>query len=438
MKREQITESGLIRGLGLWGASSVVVGTVIGSGIFLVANEMTRGMGTPAGVFLIWVLGGAMSLTGALAYAELATMMPEAGGEYVYLREAYGSLWGFLYGWMQFLVAKPGSLATLGAGFARYFAAFFPALNPRLVAFGIIIVLGIVNYFGVRTSGAVQTFFTFLKVGLILGLAFAGLLSGRGDWSNFSTAVPVSSALDGLVIALVAALWAYDGWNNVAMMGGEVERPRRNLPLALIVGTAVVGGLYVLANVVYFFILPASEVAASKVVAADVAKRFLGEYGGSFVALAAMVSIFAAINGSILSGSRVPFAMAADKMFFRKLAHVHPRYHSPTYSVMVLCAIAALLSLTGTYEELFTYVIFASWLFYGFTVTCVFALRRKRPDWPRPYKTWGYPLLPAVFVLVAAALSVRILYQNPGRSVIGLLIIAAGIPAYFYWRRRRP
>ncbi len=431
------SKPGLERALGLWGTSAVVVGTIIGSGIFLVANDMTAGMGTPAGVFFIWILGGALSLTGALAYAELGAMLPEAGGEYVYLREAYGPLWGFLYGWMQFLVGKPGSLATLGAGFALYFTFFFPQLNLRWVAFSIIVVLGIVNYFGVRTSGAVQTFFTVLKVGLILGLAFAGLFSGRGDWSHFATSIPVKSALSGLVAALVGALWAYDGWNNITMLGGEVARPERNLPLALVVGTAIVGALYLLANVAYFYILPAAEVAASSRVAADVAKRFLGQYGGGTVAVAAMVSIFAAINGSILSGSRVPYAMSADGMFFRRLAEIHPRYHSPTYSVVALCAIAAALSLSGTYSQLYTYVIFASWIFYGMTAASVLALRRKRPDWPRPYKAWGYPVLPAIFVLLAAALSLSILAQNFWQSLVGLLIIAGGVPAYHYWRRKK-
>jgi APA family basic amino acid/polyamine antiporter len=445
-----VSQSGLVRGLGLWGASAVVVGTIIGSGVFLVANEMTRGMGMPAGVFLVWVFGGLLSLTGALAYAELATMMPEAGGEYNYLKEAYGPLWGFLYGWMQFLIGKPGSLATLGAGFARFLTLFFPALTQnlfsigdthiagdRLVAFGIITVLGVVNYFGLRASGPVQTFFTVLKVGMILFLAGAAFSSGAGDWSNFRTAAPAAgTAMSGLVLALVAALWAYDGWNNVAMVAGEVENPKRNLPLALVAGTMVVGALYILANVGYFYILPAAQVAASPRVAADVAAGFLGSSGGQVVAIAAMISIIAAINGSILSGSRVPFAMAADGVFIRKLAEIHPQYASPHVSVIVLCAVAALLSLSGTYEQLFSYVIFASWIFYGLATASVIVLRRTKPNWERPYRTWGYPALPAIFVLVAGWLAVSILIENPARSLVGLGIIAAGVPAYFFWSRK--
>ncbi len=426
----------LVRGLGLWGASSVVVGTVIGSGIFIVANSMTRGMGSPAGVFFVWVFGGLLSLTGALAYAEVAAMMPKAGGEYVYLRTAYGPLWGFLYGWMQFTVAKAGSLATLGAGFAIYLRYFFPDLPAKWIAFWIIVVLGIVNYFGVRTSGAVQTFFTVLKFSLIVGLAVLALASGKGDWSHLTTSVPPGATLGGFVSALVAALWAYDGWNNVSMVAGEVENPQRNLPLALIAGTATVGALYIFANLGYFYMLAAPQVAGAERVAADVATQFLGSYGAGVVSLAAMVSIFAALNGSLLSGSRVPFAMASDGLFFSKLAQLHPRYHSPSISVLVLCAWGAGLSLTGTYEELFNYVIFASWIFYGLAASTVIILRRKHPEWPRPYRTWGYPWLPAIFVLVSAALSVSILYQNPLQSVIGLAIIAAGVPVYFFFRNR--
>ncbi len=427
----------LVRGLGLMGASSVVIGTTIGSGVFLVSAEMTRGMGTPAGVFFVWIFAGALSLAGALTYAELASALPEAGGEYNYLRAGYGPLWAFLYGWMQMLIGKPGSLATLGAGFARYCSFFFPTVPQKAVSFATIVLLGVVNYFGVKTSGFVQTLLTFLKIALILGLVAGALLTGKGSWSNFSTSIPVGGAFAGFIAALVAALWAYDGWNNVAMVAGEVEKPERNLPLALIAGTAAVGALYILANVAYFYVLPAAKVASAERVAADVARVFMGDRGGAFVAIAAMVSIFAAINGSILSGSRVPFAMAADGRFFRAIAVVHPRFHAPSNSVIFLCAIGALMSLTGTYEQLFNYVIFGSWIFYGAATAAVIALRIKRPDLPRPYRTWGYPVLPAIFVTVAAALAVSILWEHPARAGIGLLIIAAGVPAFYYWEGKR-
>lgn len=426
----------LVRGLGLWGASSVVVGTVIGSGIFLVANDMARGVGTPGWVFVVWIFGGLLSLSGALAYAELSAMLPKAGGPYAFLGAAYGPLWGFLFGWMQFLIAKTGSIATLGAGFALYFTFFFPALNLKAVAFAIIAVLAIVNYFGVRTSGAVQTFFTVLKIGLIVGLAVGALISGKGDWQNLSSAVPINSLFDGFVLALVGALWAYDGWDNASFIGGEVSNPGRNLPLALVFGTMLVGVLYMLANLGYFYILSASGVAGSSRVAADVASQFMGRYGGGAVALAAMISIFAALNGSILGGSRIPYAMASDGLFFSGLAKVHPLYRSPSNSIVVMCALAAVMSLSGTYTELYTYVIFASWIFYGLTATAVFALRRKHPEWPRPYKAWGYPVLPAAFVLVSAGFAASVFWNNPKQSLIGLLIIAAGVPAYFFFKSR--
>ena len=426
----------LIRGLGAWGASSVVVGTIIGSGIFLVSSTMTRGVGTPAAVFFVWVFGGLLSLSGALAYAELGAMLPEAGGEYVYLREAYGPLWGFLYGWSQFLVMKTASIATLAAGFALYFTFFFPSLNLKAVAVIVVAVLGTVNYFGVRTGGAVQTFFTVLKVALIMALVVAALVIGGGHWANFSTAVPVGSRLSGFVVALVAALWAYDGWNNVSMAGGEVADPQKNIPRSLVLGTMGVGLLYVLANVAYFYILPAPQVAAAQRVAGEVARKFLGEWGGSAVALAAMVSMFAAINGSILAGSRVPFAMARDGVFFPALARVHPRYHSPHVAVIVQSVLAALMALTGQYDELFTYVIFASWIYYGLTGAAVFMLRRKHPEWPRPYRTWGYPVLPALFVAISGALVVLTLREQAWwRSLLGLGIIGLGVPAYLIGRR---
>ncbi len=425
-----------MRGLGVWGSASVVVGTVIGSGIFLVANSMTRGVGTPAAVLLVWTLAGLLSLSGALAYAELGAMMPEAGGEYVYLRQAYGPLWGFLYGWSQFLVMKTASIATLAAGFALYFTLLFPSYDLKGVAVLVVAALGAVNYLGVRTGGAVQTVFTALKVGLILALAVAALAVGGGDWSHFRTSLPVPAPVSGFVLAMVAALWAYDGWNNLSMAGGEVADPQRNIPRSLVLGTLAVALLYILANVAYFYILPAPEVAASSRVAGDVARRFLGEWGGRGVALAAMISMFAAINGSILSGARVPFAMARDGLFFAPLAAVHRRFHSPHVAVVVQTLLAAAMALTGTYEQLFTYVIFASWIYYGLTASAVFVLRHKHPEWPRPYRAWGYPILPALFVAISAILVVMTFREQPRGSLVGLGIIGLGVPAYLLWQRR--
>ncbi len=431
------TNSELVRGLGVWGAASLVVGNIIGSGIFLVSSSMIQGVGTPEAVFLVWIFGGLLSLSGALAYAELGAMLPKAGGEYVYLREAYGPLWGFLYGWSRFLVMTTGAIATLAAGFARYFTFVYPNIDSKAVAVMGVAVLGTVNYFGVRAGGIVQTFFTIMKVALILALACAALLMGNGDWAHLRTSVPVEAPVGGFVLALVAALWAYQGWSDLALAGGEVADPQKNIPRSLVLGTAVVGLIYILANVAYFYILPAPEVAASERVAGDVARRFLGEWGGRAVALAATISIFGALNGTILSGSRVPFAMASDGLFFGPLAAVHRRFHSPHIAVIVQSLLAAIMTLTGTFEQLFTYTVFAYWCFYGLSVAAVFVLRRKHPEWPRPYRTWGYPALPAVFVAVSGAFVARILYQQDWwRSLVALGAIGLGVPAYYFFRGR--
>jgi len=427
--------SELVRGLGVWGAASLVVGNIIGSGIFLVSSSMIQGVGTPEAVFLVWIFGGLLSLSGALTYAELGTMLPKAGGEYVYLREAYGPLWGFLYGWSRFLVMTTGAIATLAAGFARYFNFIFPDINSKAVAIIGIIVLGTVNYFGVKAGGIVQTFFTILKVGLILALACAALLIGGGDWAHLRTSVPVEAPVGGFVLALVAALWAYQGWSDLALAAGEVADPQKNIPRSLILGTAAVGLIYILANVAYFYILPAGDVAASQRVAGDVARRFLGAWGGGLVALAATISIFGALNGTILTGSRVPFAMAADGLFFGPLAQVHPRFHSPHIAVVVQSVLAAIMTLTGSFEQLFTYTVFAYWCYYGLAVAAVFVLRRKHPEWPRPYRTLGYPVVPALFVVVSGALVAQIIYQQVWwRSLVALGIIGLGVPAYYFFR----
>ena len=437
----------LIRGLGVWAAGSLVVGNIVGSGIFLVSSSMIRGVETPEAVFLVWIFGGLLSLSGALAYAELGAMLPHSGGDYVYLREAYGRLWGFLYGWTKFLVMTTAAMATLAIAFALYFTFFFPSLPLKAVALAVLFVLGAVNYFGVRTGGAVQTFFTLLKVALLLALVLAALVFGAewGDarWNHLQTAVPVELPLSGFVLALVAALWAYQGWNDLNLAGGEVADPQKNIPRSLLLGTVAVGLLYLLTNLAYFYILPAAEVAASDRVAGDVARRLFGGWGGGAVALAAMISIFGALNGSILSGARVPYAMARDGLLFGQMGAVHPRFHSPHVAVVVQTSIGALISLTGTFhltgtfQQLFTYTIFANWCFYGLGVTSLFVLRRKHPEWPRPYRAWGYPVVPALFVAVSAVLVVMILRdQEWWRSLVGLGMIGLGVPAYFFFRNR--
>ena len=448
---------GLRRDLGLVAAAAIVVGTVIGSGIFLVPSEMVRGVGSPGMVFVVWVVGGLLSLFGALTYAELAAAMPEAGGEYVYLREAYGQFFGFIYGWTQTLVAKSASIATLGTGFYLYSANFWPRLADvvatiplpigpgggpleirygQLVAMTLILALGVLNYFGVKVGGNVQVAVTVIKVASILAIIAVGLLSERGSTANLGTVVAATGGATGFFAALLASLWAYDGWNNVGMVASEIKHPQRNLPLAFIAGTAFVAVLYISANLAYFYVLPASAVAASQRVAGDAMRVALGPIGADMVSIAAMISMFAALNGSILTGSRVPYALARDGYFFPKVAHVHPKYATPAAAIILLSAWSALLVLSGHFRALYTLVLFPSWILYAMATASVIVLRRKRPDLPRPYRTVGYPFVPIAFVAVAIVLLFSTLRESPRESLLGLLIIAAGVPYYRYRSRK--
>jgi basic amino acid/polyamine antiporter, APA family len=445
----------LKRELGAWPAMSIVVGTVIGSGIFLVPRSMILRVGTPGMVFFIWIFGGLLSLAGALSYAELAAAIPEAGGEYAYLREAYGPMWGFLYSWTQMWVAKSGSIATLATGFFLYLGTFFPSLErvvysvpihigsygplnihfSQLLAMALILGLGWLNYFGVKFGGNVQLAVTITKVALIAFVIFAGLVFGTAHAPETHAPAPLTVA--GFFAALVAALWAYDGWNNVSMVSSEVRDPQRNLPLALIGGTAAVIVIYLLTNAAYFHVLSASEVGGSTRVAAEMMKRVMGAPGAVAVSIAAMISIFAALNGSILTGARVPYAAARQGYFFTAIGRVHPKYHTPGVSIWALTAWAALLVLSGGYDELFTYVIFSSWILYAMTAAAVLVLRKKQPGLARPYRTLGYPWVPIIFVIVAFILIISTLLDSPWQSLKGIGLILAGVPFYFYWKKKR-
>lgn len=446
----------LRRELGIWSAASIVVGTVIGSGIFLVPKTMILQVGTPELVFLVWIFGGILSLAGALTYAELAAMYPEAGGEYNYLRAAYGPFFGFLYGWTQFSVAKSGSIATLATGFFYYLGNFLPELDRpvfilpvplgenfgpvpvsqgQLWAIAVILFLALVNWFGVRWGGGVQLAVTILKVALIAGIIAIGLLSGKGDVANFHTSVAARGGIAGFFAALVAVLWAYDGWNNVSMVSSEIKEPQKNLPRALIFGTALVIAVYLLTNIAYFYVLDARAVAGSDRVAAEMMRLLLGSPGAGAVSLAAMISIFAALNGSILSGSRVPYALARDGLFFRRFAHVHPGHATPGFSIIALSLWACVLVLSGRYDQLLTIVIFPSWILYGMAAAAVIVLRIRQPQTHRPYRTLGYPIVPLLFVFVAVLLIFFTLRNSPRESGIGLVLIALGVPFYLRWRR---
>jgi APA family basic amino acid/polyamine antiporter len=344
----------------------------------------------------------------------------------------------------------------LATGFFIYLANFRPELNSvwtvvplpigehggpleirygQLLAMAVIAGLAVINYFGVKIGGDVQVAATAAKVGLIFGIVAIGLFTAKGSAANYSGSVPAVGGIPGFFAALVAALWAYDGWNNVAMVASEVRRPQRNIPLALILGTLGVIGVYVLTNLAYFRVLPADVVASTDRVASEMMRRIAGSFGAGAVSVAAMISIFAALNGSILSGSRVPFAMARNGLFFRSVGTIHPRFRTPSVSILALCGWAAVLVLSGRYDQLYTYVIFASAILYGMATASVVVLRHKKPDLARPYRTFGYPVIPVVFVLGIACLIASTLIKSPRESLLGLGLIALGLPFYLYWSR---
>ncbi len=452
------SQTELVKGLGVFGATSVVAGTMIGTAIFVVPGIMLQQVGTPAMVLLVFLAAGVLSLFGALAYAELGAALPEAGGEFVYIRHAYGPLFGFLYGWTQFIIAKTASIAAIATGFVLYLAIFFPRLHEIFwaasIKFGghslnlhltglqlgatlMVILLSGLNILGVRRSGAIQTLFTASKLLVLAFLIVLGLAYGHGSWQGFSTLLPTGShggLLTAFGVATVSALWAYDGWNNLSMVAGEVKNPQRNIPLALIGGALLVLVVYILANLAYFHVLPASQVVGTKTVASDAARRFLGNAGGSFIAIGVMISTFATLNGSILAGSRIPFATAREGLFPEALGRLNPRFHTPAIALVAQAVIAGLFTLTGEYESLYTKVIFSEFLFYALCAAGVFILRRREPDLPRPYRTWGYPLVPALFVILSMALLVNTFVQQRADSLWGVVLVASGIPAYWVWK----
>jgi basic amino acid/polyamine antiporter, APA family len=448
----------LVKGLGVFGATSVVAGTMIGTAIFVVPGIMLQQVGTPSMVLVVWVAAGVLSLFGALAYAELGAAMPQAGGEFVYMYRAYGPLFGFLYGWTQFIIAKAASIAAIATGFVLYLAYFFPRLHEtlwgtslhigghavelrltglQLGATLMVLLLSGLNILGVRRSGAVQTLFTASKLLVLAILIVMGLTYGHGSWQGFRpffAAGGHGGLLTAFGVATVSALWAYDGWNNLSMVAGEVKNPQRNIPVALIVGALLVLIVYVLVNLAYFYVLPASLVLGTKTVASDAARRILGSAGGAFIAVGVMISTFATLNGSILAGSRIPYATAREGLFPAALAAVHPRFHTPAVSLVGQAIIAGLFALTGQYQSLYTKVIFSEFLFYALCTAGVFVLRRREPDLPRPYRTWGYPLVPAVFVILAVFLLVNTFWQQRADSMWGVVLVGSGIPAYWIWK----
>ncbi len=429
----------LLRALGPWPATSIVIGIMIGSAVFIVPAEITREVGSQGWALAVWITTGILSLFGALSFAELAAMMPLAGGQYVYLREAYGSLVSFLCGWTFFLAVQSGSISAVAAGFAQYLGDFLSlsVAQEKWAAAAVIVVLTAINYRGVKEGGAVQSVLTGLKVGAMASLIALGFLLVHGSPGGLrSVPVPAGGRFAASFgVAMVAALWAYDGWNNVTFAAGEVASPERNLPLALILGTGVVVAIYAGLNLVYYHVLPLEAIASSQRVAADAAAVILGRSGSHAVALAILIAMVGSANGMVLAGARIYYAMAADGLFFRWCASVHPRFRTPHLALVVQAGWAIVLVLLGRYEQLFTYVIFAAWIFYSLTAFAVIILRRRRPEAVRPYRVWGYPWVPVVFVLAGAMFVLNTLREKPVEAGWGSLIVAVGAPVYWLWKR---
>ncbi len=442
----------LPRVLTLSHAASIVVGIIIGSGIFLVPREMMAAVGSSRTVYLVWIVGGLLSLFGAMTYAEIAAMRPRYGGEYAFLKDAYGDLPAFLYMWTLLTIAKPASLATIAAGLIRVLGTFprFAFFNEtafahlqwgQLIAIALTWGITALNIRGTRESANVQLSLTWLKglmIVVIAGFCFYGA-GGHGSWHNFATGFTGARAgFSGFMVALVAALWAYDGWSDVSQMAGEVKAPQRTMPLALIGGVMIVGALYMLTNAAIQYVLPASVIAHSERPAADAMRLVAGRYGAILVSIGMAVSISATFVGSTLSGARICFAAARDGLFFKGLAKVHPRFQTPSNSLILQATLTSLLLLLiGTFQSLFSLAIFSEWLAYGLTASTVFVFRRRDAASARPFSVPGYPIVPILFMAAAAVLLVFSIADQPLHSLTGLGIILCGIPAHFLYQRFR-
>lgn len=464
----QTEHTQLVRGLGLIAAISVNVANIIGTGVFLKARVVTCNVGSPSKALMVWVFAGLLSLAGALTYAELLAMMPRAAGEYGIVRDAYGRPFGFIYGWTQFLIARAASAAALAVGFAiflndllggvlkhSYFDYTLPGGHQlsfgrlQIVALSAIIVTTLINCAAVRVSGGVASVLTGLKIVLLIGVGIGAFLYSDGNWGNLAMsntggaceAVPITTGgVAGLAAAMLGALWAYDGWNNLTFLAGEVKNPGRNLPLALIGGGFLVMALYLFVNLSYYHVLTPTQIAdvsASSSVAAEVVRRLLGAGAVTLMAAAMMTSSFGALHASILATSRVPYALAKDGLIVKSLAEVSPRTHVPVKALIVLCVWACVVALSGSYDTLTDYAIFALTLFYALVAASVFVFRRRLPDAERTYRVWGYPFVPIIFLLVSVWLIITTIYNTPRQSAIGLVLILLGIPVYYLLDRRR-
>jgi APA family basic amino acid/polyamine antiporter len=469
MASNSIDKITLIRGLGLLAAISIILGNVIGTGVFLKARVMTCNVGSPTWVIVAWIAAGVLSLAGALTYAELSAMKPEAGGEYVFLRDAYGRVWSFLYGWMQIFIAKTGSQASVAVAFAIFLNDFldgglkqtllktnilgydFEFTSLQIIAVMMIVIITTINCASVSVTGQLATYFTVIKIALILLVGVGAFVFADGNFANFGTenvdgvcegvdnSVKYGAAgftfMAGFGAAMLGALWGYDGWNNLTLVAGEVKNPQRNIPLALIGGTILIILLYVFVNVAYFYILTPTEIAsvsADSSVAREVAIRFLGAGAVVLMTAGLMASSLGTLHTSVLTGARVPYAMAQDGLMFKSLGKLSEGTRVPIGALIVQGIWACILAMSGSFDTLTNYVIFGSWIFYAFVTASVFVFRKKFPDAPRPYKTFGYPVVPILFLLVAGWLLINTILTSPMQSFIGIFLIALGLPVYYY------
>lgn len=430
----------LERVLSLLDATMINVGGIIGSGIFMVPATVAFFTGSTSLFFLVWILGGIVSLFGALSVAELGAAMPRAGGQYVYLNEAYGPLWGYLYGWSAVAVINTASIAAVGVAFSEYLGFFFPISDASIkgIAVGTIVLLTIINIVDVKSGARFQNLFTLSKLGAIFGIILLGLVMEGGTNQNLSPIFsdkPFIGLIGPLGLAMVSVLWTFDGWIFITYVAGEVKNPGRNIPLSLIFCMLIVVSVYLLLNYVLLFTLGFTGMNGSELVVSDAASVFLGNKGAAVVTIIILISLIGANNGFVLSSARINYAMARDKLFFNQAAQIHSRFKSPANALIIQCVWACLLTFTGTFNQLITYIIFTSWIFYGMSAGAVIILRKKKPDMDRPYKTPVYPWIPIIFIFFAIFLTINTIMEAPRDAAIGAGIILAGLPLYYYWKK---
>ena len=430
----------LKRVLSLMDATMINAGGIIGSGIFMVPATVALYTASSSLFFMVWILGGVVSLFGALSVAELGAAMPKAGGQYVFLNEAYGPIWGYLYGWSAVVVINTASMAAVGVAFAEYLKFFYTIsdLAVKEIAIFSIILLTIINIVDVKSGARFQNVFTFAKLGAILGVILLGLFLEGGSTQNFSplfTDRPPLSLIGPLGLAMVAVLWTFDGWIFVTYVAGEVKNPKRNIPLSLILCMVIVVTVYLALNTVLVYVLGFDQMIGSELVMADAASKFIGGKGAAIVTIIILISLIGANNGFILTSARINYAMARDNRFFKQAAIIHPKFQSPANALIIQCIWACILTFSGTFNQLITYIIFASWIFYGMSAGAVIILRKKKPDMERPYQIPFYPWIPIIFILFAIFLTVNTILEAPRDAAIGTGLILAGLPLYYYWKK---